>query len=251
MNGRAGRSAIALFLSLVFLSALLFIFLEDKALSKTQQPTVGKPDAPAGTAGDCTYGLYRKDGDRLIPIPTSELDYADPASIDDAASRELGINEVPPATRQVTITLNAVCVHQADCSTLQTGDALVITYDIEAPTKTIILSDGSLQTVYILPSRVDTYVSVRTPNNNVLFLNRFSTVSNQYYRKPVVFAGNMKISTLSGPLVGTLMRGNFAPGYYTISVVMVPPGESVYSDPNTYISNLATLEFSYNFAQSQ
>ncbi|MEJ2746010.1 MAG: hypothetical protein P8123_10060, partial [bacterium] len=129
------------------------------------------------------------------------------------------------------------------------GDALVITYDIVPPTKTIILEDGSIQTVYLLPSQVDVYVAVRTPNGNLLFLDRLSTISNKYYWEPVVYAGGVEIETLSGPLLGTLMRSNLAAGYYKVYAVMVPPGQSVYSDPNTYISNLAELEFQYNFAQ--
>lgn len=236
MNGRAGRSAIALFLSLVFISALLFIFLEDKALSKTQLP-----------AEDRTYDLYRKVGDRLIPVSPSELDHAATAAINGAAQRDP--DEFPPADRYLTINLNAVCVNKTDCTTLETGDAFVVTYELDPATKSVILSDGSLQTIYLLPSRVDTYVAVRTPNNNLLFMDRFSTVTNQYYWKPVAFTENMPITTLAGSLVGTLMRGNFAPGYYTIYVAMVHPGQSVYSDPSTYISNLATLQFYYNFAQ--
>lgn len=259
MNRQVGRSAVALF-SLVFLSTLIFVLLENKALSKTQPQAAGRPDAaveiadPQASTGpmdDCAYDLYRKDGDRLTPVAPSELDYADPASINDVALREFDVatGEVPPATRQVTITLNAVCVNKNDCSTLQTGDALVITYEIEAPTKTIELEDGTLQTVYVLPPRVDTYVAVRTPNGNLFFLNRLSTVSNKYYVQPVLFAGNMPINSLAGSLLGTLMRSNLAPGYYKVYTVMVPPGQSVYSDPNTYISNLAELEFNYNFAQ--
>lgn len=257
MNGRVGRSAVVLFLNLIFLSALIFIFLENEQASTAQSPANGSDAGVVDShvskrpGGDCKYGLYRKDGNGLTPVSPSEMDYADPAAIDDAALGASGAadEELPPASRQITITLNAVCVFKNDCSTLETGDALVVTYELQPATKTVILSDGSEQTVYIIPPRVDTYVAVRTPNNSLVFLDRFSTVSNQYYRKPVVFAGNMAISTLAGPLVGTLMRGNLAPGYYKIYVAMVPPGQSVYSNPDTYLSNLAELEFHYNFAQ--
>jgi hypothetical protein len=247
MNRRAGRSAIVLF-SLVFISTLLFVLLEDKALSKTQPPPAGGPE-------DCEYNLYRKDGDRFTLVPPSELDYADPASMDDVTLGELSVatDEIPPASRQVTITLDSVCVHRVakNCSNPRIGEAFVIKYEITPPIKTIVLEDGTLQTVYLLPSRVDTYVAVRTPSNNLLFLKRTSTVSNQYFREPVVFAGNMRISTLAGSLVGTLMRSDFAPGRYTIYVVMVPPGQSVFSAPDTYLSNLAELDFNYNFVPSQ
>jgi hypothetical protein len=251
MNNRLGRSATTLF-GLVLLSTALFVFLGNKALSKTQTTAAGEPYA-AAEENDCTYNFYRKDGDRLTPVSPSELDYADTNLVTDVTLSELDVatDETPPASRQVTITLDSVCVHRIlnNCSTPQAGDAFVVTYDIEAPTKTIILEDGTLQTIYLLPSRVDVYVAVSTPNNNLLFLNRTSTILNQYFWEPVVFAGNMEISTFSGSLVGTLMGSNIAPGNYRLYTVMVPPGQSVYSNPDTYLSNLAELEFKYNVVQ--
>jgi len=266
MNGRAGKSAIALFLSLIFLSALLFIFLEGKKVSKAQSLANTNPEALVelvdprafiGVMNDYEYDLYRKDGDRFTFVPPPELDYADPASVDEATLNELDVatDEVLPASRETTITLTAVCPNLTVpcdncCATLNTGHALVITYQITPATKTIILEGGTATAmVYILPSRVDMYVAVRTPLMNLLFLTRLSTVSRHYYRKPVVFSGNIPISTLSGPLVATLMRGNLTPGLYTVYAVMVPPGQKLFGNPDNWISNLATVEFPFGLVQ--
>jgi hypothetical protein len=266
MKARAGKSAIALFLCLIFLSALLFIFLENKQVSKAQSLTSADPEALVeladprafiGVMDDYEYDLYRKEGDQFKFVPPPELDYADPASIDDMTLNELKVatDEILPASRETTITLTAVCpdLPGQSCTTLMTtGHSILVTYKITPATKTIILEGGrGTAAVYILPSRVDLYVAVRAPKLNIVFLNQLSTLQRKFYRKPVVFLGNMAINVLSYPLFGILMPGNFPPGYYKIYVVMVPPGQSVYSGSNNWISNLATLEIPYNKVSSQ
>ncbi|MCX6339422.1 MAG: hypothetical protein NTX71_05830 [Candidatus Aureabacteria bacterium] len=269
MKGRAGKSAIALFLCLIFLSALLFIFLESKKVSKAQSLTSANPDALVeivdpeafiGAMNDYEYDLYRKDGDRFTFVPPPELDYADPASIDDVTLNELQVatEPIPDSSRQVTITLTAICPCPppcpAGCSTLTTGRPLLITYQITPATKTVLLENGATQLVYILPSRVDMYVAVRTPSMNRVFLNRLSAVQRKFYSEPVVFLRNMAINVLSYPLLGILMPGNFPPGPYKVYVVMVPPGQKLFGNPyywSNWISDLGMVEFNYNFAQTQ
>ena len=259
MKGRAGKSAIALFLCLIFLSALLFIFLESKKVSKAQSLTSANPDALVeivdpeafiGAMNDYEYDLYRKDGDRFTFVPPPELDYADPASIDDVTLNELQVatEPIPEASREVKIHLTSVCpdLPGQSCTTLATGHSLLVTYTLTPATKTILLANGATQTVYILPSKVDLYVAVRTPNMNRVFLNRTSTVLRKFYTKPVVFLGNMTIRTLNFTLFGILMPGNFPPGPYKVYAVMVPPGQKLFGNPDNWISDLGMLEFPYN-----
>ena len=140
MKGRAGKSAIALFLCLIFLSALLFIFLESKKVSKAQSLTSANPDALVeivdpeafiGAMNDYEYDLYRKDGDRFTFVPPPELDYADPASIDDVTLNELQVatEPIPEASREVKIHLTSVCpdLPGQSCTTLATGHSLLVT----------------------------------------------------------------------------------------------------------------------------
>jgi hypothetical protein len=263
MKGRAGKSAIALFLCLIFLSTLLFIFLENKTVSTAQSLTSADPEALVeladprafiGVMDDYEYDLYRKDGDQFTFVPPPELDYADPASLDDVTLNELKVatDELPPATRETTITLTSICPDLPDqsCSTLMTGHALIVQIEITPATKTILIEGGTAtQEVYILPSRVDLYVAVRTPAGDIVFLNRLSTMLHKYFRTPVVFRGNFAISVLKYPLFGILMPGNLDPGYYIVYCVMVPPGQNVFGGTNNWISNLATLEVPYNLVQ--
>ncbi len=272
MNGQAGKGVIALLLCLIFLSALIFVFIESTKVSKAQSLTDAKPEALVelvdpnaftGVMNDYEYDLYRKDGDRFTFVPPPDLDYADPASLDEATLSELDVatDEILPASREITITLLPCCQHfvdpsdpelACDCNDApaQTGNGIIIRFTITPATKTIILEGGrGTQEVFILPSRVDLYLAVRTPNLNLLFLNRFSTTSGRYFFKPVVFSANMPINSLKGTFAGTLVRSNFAPGVYTVYAVMVTPGQKLFGNPNRWLSNLATSEFPLGFVQ--
>jgi len=262
MKGRAGKSAIALFLCLIFLSTLLFIFLENKTVSTAQSLTSADPEALVeladprafiGVMDDYEYDLYRKDGDQFTFVPPPELDYADPASLDDVTLNELKVatDELPPATRETTITLTSICpdLPGQSCKTLATGHALIVQIELTPATKTVLLENGTTQLVYILPSSVDLYVAVGTRANGYVFLNRLSTMRHKYYRTPVVFRGNLVISILKFQLFGILMPGDIAPGFYQINCAMVPPGQNVLGNTDNWISNWATLEVPYNLVQ--
>jgi len=262
MKRRAGKSAIALFLCLIFLSTLIFIFLENKTVSKAQSLTSTDPEALVeladprafiGAMDDYEYDLYRKDGDQFTFVPPPELDYADPASLDDVTLNELKVatDELPPGSRETTITLTPICpdLPSQSCKTLETGHALIVQIELTPATKTVVLAGGVLQEVYILPSSVDMYVAVGTRATGYVFLNRLSTMLDKYYRTPVVFRGNFAISVLKYPLFGILMPGDLAPGYYQINCAMVPPGQNILAGTNNFISNWAAISVPYNLVQ--
>lgn len=265
MNGRSGKSAIALFLCLIFLSALLFIFMENKHVSKAQSLTSADPEALVeladprafiGVMDDYEYDLYRKDGDRFTFVPPPEYDYADPTSIDDVTLNELQVASATPTpfpsgTREVTLTLTAVILPKSDqsCSTLTTGCFLNIFNEITPATKTVELEGGEAQLVYILPSRVDLYVAVGTRATGYVFLDRLSTLRNKYYSTPVAFRANAAINDLKYPLFGILMPSNLPAGRYQINAAMLPPGQNVLAEPPKWLSNWATLTVPYNLTQ--
>jgi len=128
---------------------------------------------------------------------------------------------------------------------MKLGQSTSLSYYLTPATKTVILDGGaSTATVQIMPDICDAYVAVRTPEGNLVFVNSFSHLQQNYTSNPVPIVRNSQIIRLTGPIFTFRMTSLNFPGHYKIYAVMVPPGASVW-DSNNWISNVATIYMSY------
>ncbi|MEI6632545.1 MAG: hypothetical protein WCP22_01870 [Chlamydiota bacterium] len=233
------------------------------------------PWAFTGIMADYDFDLYRgtDDGGYSYVAPPA-LDYTDPATLDDLALGELGVAtyEIDPASRETTINLTLLrkppnpptpLANTPLANTplpgkptptprptitpfpMSLGQSTALTYYLTAATKTVILDGGaSTATVKIMPDVCDAYVAVRTPEGNIVFVNSFSHIQQNYTSYPVPIVRNSQIIRLTGPIFTFRMTSLNLPGHYKIYAVMVPPGANVW-DSNNWISNLATIQMSY------
>lgn len=275
MEGRVGKGVITLFLSLVVLSALLFISFESNRSEPTAQATGIAPAAPpppalveaadpwafTGVMENYDFNLYRgtDDGGYAYVAPPA-LDYTDPATLDELALSELGVatDEIDPASRETTIVLSlarkpgttpqATPIPGAKTPTpvpMSLGQSTALSYFLTAATKTVILDGGAATaTVRIMPDVCDAYVAVRTPEGNIVFVTTFSYVHQAYSSKPVPIVKNSQIVRMTGPIFVFKMTSLNLPGHYKIYAVMTPPGANVW-DSRNWISNLAEIRMNY------
>lgn len=264
MQHKCGRGAIALFLCLVFFSVLLFLLLENRGISKAQSGEaagsqlieVVDPEMFIGPMGDYDYDLYRKSPDGAVEfVPPSEQVFEEAGEADSGSFNELraATDQIDPASRETTINIYAMQIPGASwtqgVTTQYAGSFLFTGYEIIPATKTEILSDGSTAEVWVLPAAVDVYVALKEPRRGRFsFLTRYSGVKFKLYNKPRKFASNTPIilppTGAKSILISTRLKSSMSYGYWTLYMVMVPPGEPLdVKHPERFLSNIAKYTF--------
>ncbi|MDD5557202.1 MAG: hypothetical protein PHN82_08135 [bacterium] len=266
MEGRVGKGLITMFLCLVFLSALVFVFIENRRLS-TAQPgadadlllyEVVDPWVFTGPMADYEYDLYAMGPRGLEFVPPPELEYAEPSAFDRVTLRQLAVatDEIDPASRETKIRL---CIAPRACSdennpnavltNVFVGGFLSLTYELTPATKTVILQGGAATAeVQVIPDAIDAYLAVRNPNGRFFFLNRASFPTKRFFGRPVPIVSNSPIGRLYGFLGNLRPDSRYSFGEYTFFAVMVPPGADVL-DQSTWISNLAQARFRFGIVR--
>jgi len=209
--------------------------------------------APNQTVSNVDFALVQNDTTRAsVPEEDLSLSLPEPrGAAEERSSEGLGFIQGKVTDAAYGVGINEATVYALEIDrwpSFTAGEPMGLVYELVPATKTVILEGGAATAeVQIMPDAVGAYVVFSNAANQHFFANAFSGVKAKFFRYPVAFAYNAKITQLKGIIDSYWIDSSIPSGTYQVKAVMVPPGAYV-GDSNNWISNVPVIVFDIKVA---